>query len=101
MQQIERETYINFNDAEDTAVLCTFNRAWLSKMDKLAAKSREFTVRVRKDGYGEYLFPKKLVTVRMPRIMGEKQRKQAQQRAITNFGYRALGVDPEEIADDE
>lgn len=97
MQLIERETYINFNDAEDTAVLCTFNRAWLSKMDKLAAKSMEFTVRVRKDGYGEYLFPKKLVTVRMPRIMGEKQRKQA----IANLGYHALGVDPEEIVDNE
>lgn len=97
MQLIERETYINFNDAEDTAVLCTFNRAWLSKMDKLAAKSMEFTVRVRKDGYGEYLFPKKLVTVRMPRIMGEKQRKQA----IANLGYHVLSVNPEEFADDE
>lgn len=101
MQLIERETYINFNDAEDTAVLCTFNRAWLSKMDKLAAKSREFTVRVRKDGYGEYLFPKKLVTVRMPRIMGEKQRKQAQQRAIANLGYHTQSVVPGDLVEED
>ena len=97
MQLIERETYINFNDAEDTAVLCTFNRAWLSKMDKLAAKSMEFTVRVRKDGYGEYLFPKKLVTVRMPRIMGEKQRKQA----IANLGNHTQSVVPGDLVEED
>lgn len=66
MLSIEKETYINFNDAEPNATLCTYNAAWLRKMDDLSRETKEFTCTKRIDGYGKYSFPKKLVSVRKP-----------------------------------
>lgn len=93
MEAIERETYINFSDAEDTATLCTFNRAWLNRMDKLAAKSDDVQVKIRRENYGEYLFPKKLVAVKTPRITSEKERTRLSEHARNVFHSERKDVD--------
>lgn len=85
MEAIERETYINFSDAEDTATLCTFNRAWLTQMDELAAKSNSVQIKTRREGYGEYLFPKKFVKVKIPRTVDEKERERLAKIARERF----------------
>lgn len=74
MTDFERETYINMNDAEDKAVLCTYNKTWLNRMDKVCQIRQEFICRKRIDGYGEYLFPKKLVSIKIPKEFSAEKR---------------------------
>lgn len=80
MLNIEKETGINFNDAENEAVICTYNAAWLRKMDALCERHEGFSVRKREEGYGEYVIPKKCITVRGPREMTEEQRMKSAER---------------------
>lgn len=80
MLNIEKETSINFNDAENEAVICTYNAAWLRKMDALCGRHEGFSARKREEGYGEYVIPKKYVTVRGPREMTEEQRMKSAER---------------------
>ena len=80
MLSIEKETYINFNDAESDATLCTYNAAWLRKMDDLSRESPCVQVVKRTDGYGEYSLPKKWVRVSKPHPMLEENRRKAKER---------------------
>lgn len=84
MLNIEKETYINFNDAEPNALLCTYNAAWLRKMDDLSRDNPSVQVVKRIDDYGEYSLPKKWVKVNPPRQLSEerKQKLTEQLRAI-------------------
>ena len=80
MLSIEKETYINFNDAEPDATLCTYNAAWLRKMDDLSRDNPSVQVQKRIEGYGEYVFPKKWVKVSKPRAVSEENRQKAKER---------------------
>lgn len=80
MLNIEKETYINFNDAEPNALLCTYNAAWLRKMDDLSRDNPSVQVVKRTDGYGEYSLPKKWVRVSKPHPMSEENRRKAKER---------------------
>lgn len=80
MLNIEKETSINFNDAENEAVICTYNAAWMRKLDALCERHEGFSVRKREEGYREYVVPKKYVTVRGPREMTEEQRLKSAER---------------------
>lgn len=80
MLNIEKETYINFNDAEPNATLCTYNAAWLRKMDDLSRDNPCVQRRKRTESYGEYVFPKKWVKVSKPREVSEENRQKAKER---------------------
>lgn len=80
MLSIEKETYINFNDAEPNATLCTYNAAWLRKMDDLSRENPCVQTLKRGEGYGEYSFPKKWVKVSKPRMVSEENRRKAKER---------------------
>lgn len=92
MEAIERETYINFSDAEDTATLCTFNRAWLTRMDELAAKTNSVQIKTRRDNYGEYLFPKKFVKVKISHPVDEKERERLTKISRERFTKKSKEV---------
>lgn len=96
MLNSEKETYINFNDAEAEAVLCTYNAGWLRKMDVLCERHEGFSVRKREEGYGEYVFPKKYVQVRGPRELSEKQKavlESMQEQKRTKNAFETSGTD--------
>lgn len=67
--KLEKETVINYNDAEQTASVYTFNRALQRKLDKLAQEFPDCVRLARKfpGGAVEYELPKKLVAIRKPR----------------------------------
>lgn len=62
----ERETIINFNEADDTASVYTHNRAIQNKLNKLRD---EYDIEVADagDGWTEYMVPKKWIKVAPPR----------------------------------
>ena len=73
----ERETIINYNEAEQTASVYTHNRALRRTLDKLAQERPEDCRidRVSHEGAAaDYLVPKSWVKIRPPRIASEAQK---------------------------
>ena len=77
---------IVYNDAEDTAVLCTFSPLVTRRMAKLCSKTSSIIVRKQTDDYAEYVFPKKMVKIVIPRQYSEEKRKIMSDRAKQLFG---------------
>ena len=81
----ERETIINFNEADKTASIYTHSAALKRKLDALAAsrpgeckKTRLFP-----DGGAEYETPKKWVRVNASRVLTDAQRESLAARGAT------------------
>lgn len=84
----ERETIIVFNEADDSAIVDTCNRAWINKLDKLVSCNSKI-VEDRTDEFGKrYIMPKSWIKVRAPREISEQERAVLKQRAIENLGKR-------------
>ena len=85
LTKYERETIINYNDAEDTATLYTCNKALMRKIDSFCKKNQMF-VKAKSDLFGtEYTLPKKCVSIRLPRIISEEKRKDLARMAKERF----------------
>lgn len=84
----ERETIINFNDAEKTAEIYTCNSGWMRRMEALAAERPDEVRKTKTDEVSAtYIVPKKWVKIRPPRILSDEQREQMSQKARERFGY--------------
>lgn len=72
----ERETIINFNEAESTANIYTHNKALRRTLDKLSQERPEDcrVDRVSHEGAASYILPKAWVKIRPPRIASEAQK---------------------------
>ena len=73
----ERETIINFNEAEQTASVYTHNRTLRRTLDRLAQERPEDcrADRVSHEGAAaDYIIPKAWVKIRPPRIASEAQK---------------------------
>jgi hypothetical protein len=77
----ERETVIVFNDEEGTAILDTASPVMQRRMDKLCSKSNDINCTSRGERYARYVFPKKCVSIRIPRQLTESQRAELASRA--------------------
>ena len=80
---LETETTITFNRAESDAILGTCDPKWHRKMAKMKIEP------YRKDGaWASYKLPKKLVSVRAPRVLSEAVRASLVARGKARFGAR-------------
>jgi hypothetical protein len=85
MTNYERETTINFNEAEDTATVDTCNTRMLNQLNKFSASNPLCTL-VRTDQYGGmYKIPKTWIKVRPPRELSDEERSKLSERAKSNF----------------
>lgn len=73
----ERETIILFDEADDNAVVTTYNVRLLNRLEKLSSERPEDVkfLRALMGGVrgGEYVVPKSWVKIRPPRILTEDQ----------------------------
>jgi hypothetical protein len=84
---MERETVLGWSDLTNLCEITTFNRALINKLAKLSKKHPD-TYKLENEGvvdgspYVEYIFPKRLVSLRAPnsRKMTEEQKKAASER---------------------
>jgi hypothetical protein len=68
LSNYERETIINFNEAEQTAIVYTCNRKLQNKLNKLIAENnQDISVRRKDDESVTYIVPKKWIKVSPPR----------------------------------
>lgn len=76
LTRYEKETIINFNEAEATANIYTHNGGLIRKLDALADQRPEDAKRGRSfpDGGREFTIPKRWVKVNASRILTEEQK---------------------------
>lgn len=76
LTRYEKETIINFNEAEATANIYTHNGGLIRKLDALADQRPEDAKRGRSfpDGGREFTIPKHWVKVNASRILTEEQK---------------------------
>lgn len=89
----EKETIINYNQAEKIAHCYTYDKALIRRLDKLCEISSEIIVKKTGDGYKEYTFPRKWIKVKFPRQLSSEKRKELQDRARANFGHASESRD--------
>lgn len=76
----ERETIITYNQEESTVDCFTYDLVLQRKLDRLVSKSEAIRMVRQGDGWREYTFPKKWLSVRFPKQYTEEQRKAMAER---------------------
>jgi len=85
LTNIERETIINFNDAEKTASVYTSNAAMIRRLNALCLVNAGVHA-VRADEYGtEYECPKVWIKIRPSRIISDAKRAEMASAARARF----------------
>lgn len=98
LTRAEMETIIIYNLQDDTASCETADRAMMNRLDKLCAKSSDITRTECNGTFARYVFPRKWVSVKMPRVLTDEKRAEMAQRARERFHG---GADGEETEGDE
>lgn len=80
ISKYEQETIINYNNAEKTASIFTYDKSLIRKIDEKLSGYPELKVLRRDDGCAEYELPKKWIKVRFPRLLSDEQRKEMANR---------------------
>lgn len=91
LDKYERETIINFNEAEPTASVYTFNRSLQSKLNKLLGSNPDISLKRADEEHAEYIVPKKWIKVSPPRQVNltDEQRAAAAERLSTARAKKA------------
>lgn len=67
LSNYERETIINYNYAEDTASVYTFDRKLQNKLNRLVNTRSDISIVAQEDEWVEYEVPKNFIKVSPPR----------------------------------
>lgn len=83
LTRYEQETIVNYNAGEQTATVCTRDKAVMRKLDTLVAGFPDTYKLMKQDEVSKtYSFPKSYVSYRKPRTVGKEQRERARQMMI-------------------
>lgn len=74
LSNYERETVINYNNEESTAIVYTHHKALQNKLNKLVGSNPNITVVRQDEESATYIVPKKWIKVSPPRQMTEEQK---------------------------
>lgn len=98
----ERETIINFNEADKTAGVYTHNASLRRRLDQLQkTRSDEITVVRSGEDYTEYIVPRKWIKVSPPRQTSEEAKERARQRMNDYWqSEKAITIDSQVENDD-
>lgn len=83
----EQETIINYNQADQTASVYTYDTKLIRQLDELALKHKEITLVRQGEKMREYNIPKRWVKVRAPKELSEETRAKMAERARARFGH--------------
>ena len=87
ISMIERETIINYNMAEKTAIICTADKWQIEKLNKLVEEFPDQYKFIHNDEiYYTYECPKKLIAFRKPVILSEEKKQELRDRLKNNAG---------------
>jgi len=84
----ERETIINFNEAEKMASIYTCNKVLIRKLNGFCKKRPDLFKLDEVDLPSKtYIFPKSLVSIRCPKILTEAQKERLRKMGL-EFGFK-------------
>jgi endonuclease YncB( thermonuclease family) len=79
----EKETVILYNDEDKIGTIYTCNAALIRKMDKLVLKYPDtFSLKYEDEVSKTYYVPKKLISIKTPRIYTPEQKQKMQEQGI-------------------
>lgn len=70
----ERETVVNMNDEDDFAIISTYQRPLITRLRKNPAAEETTSPAMARYGGASFTLPARLVTIRSPRVLSERQR---------------------------
>lgn len=77
MTNLERETIILFNEAEDTAEVYTHNKSMIKKLDAMCLSySNDVYCKLFDENSKTYIIPKKLLSIRKPQELSLKRKEE-------------------------
>lgn len=86
LASIEQETIINYNQGEAEAIVFTYDKALIRKLERLREKNPAVELlREEKTGAREYRIPKSWIGIKIPRVL-----RTAERERIKNQGTEAL-----------
>lgn len=77
LSPIERETIINFNEAESTSSVYTHNGRLLRRLEQL---ERDRPGEVARDHNGDFLIPKRWIKINPTRIISDEEKQRLAER---------------------
>lgn len=86
LSNYERETIINYNDSEDTAIIYTCNRALQRKLSRYAEENKGYKLIKSDEDSQTYECSKKLISCRPPKVISEATRERMRLLAKEKFG---------------
>ena len=88
---IEQETIVNFNEAETSASVYTFNGSFKKKLRVLSEDFPQDVICERIDEYGgaTYSMPKKWIKINAPKILSEEQKTALRERLQSNLRQKS------------
>jgi len=79
--RLEQETIILFNEAEDVAEVYTHKKSWIKKLDQMCKEfPNQVWLKLFDDYSKTYYVSKKLISVRKPIVLTDKQKKERAKR---------------------
>ena len=93
LSNYERETIINFNEAEPTAGIYTHNVALRNKLLKLSQTEPDLKVIRHGEDMLEVEVPKKWIKVSPPKKLSEETRRKMTDRLLSNRGDRTANTE--------
>ena len=75
LTNFEKETIINYNESESTATVYTYNLELRKKLKRLADKTTDCKIRQEGRGFAEFIVPKRWVSIDMPKMLSESEKK--------------------------
>lgn len=84
LTNLEKETIILFNEAEQTARIETFNGKLLKKLRSAVLKTQMVICEESKSDYGVYVIPKSMITIHIPRQLSDEEKAKKRQIMLAN-----------------
>lgn len=86
LSNYEKETVINFNEEEQTALIYTYNKRLRKRLSDFTSRDNGCCLVKETEDYSEYKVPKSWIKVNPPRQYSAEERQKLAERAKRNFG---------------
>ena len=88
MRKEEKETIIEFNQAERMAHAVVYDRKFMKRIERRAATDESVRCIYDGDGFREYIFPADILTVTSQKKLSEEERAKRAQRLAKSLEQR-------------
>ena len=86
----ERETIINWNQGDANAIVFTYDKSLMRKIDKIRPNNKAVTLLREGNGFREYSLPKTMLTIKEQRKYSEETLEKLRMQAKERFSKRGV-----------